>query len=325
MTDFLRAVSNQAITTTVNDLINDGMCEAEILQTIDNRLLPAYEVLIEKAGNNIFQCIHDHAQEIVNYWNRSDSAFMQRMEEKWGKCFEASQVLYGITLEAAQNYNEYVHQIPTDTFSQKKCAFDTLLHLHGRACQEYLEIQTLLKGGFADGAYARCRSLYELCCISNFIQKFGESVAKAFLQQPKTKPGSKGFPWAQSVKDDDGKPVRSFKQIQDLCDIPTQWRSCYDLQCQIVHGSPDGTFGRLANGDSMNVIPVGRSDYGIMEPGCHSALCLRWITTELLTLFIHVDSLAVINALQQWTEIIIDLYTRTDDVLFGETSSHEKE
>ena len=52
----------------------------------------------------------------------------------------------------------------------RKFMFLALQHLHGRACQMFLEILTLLRNGFGDCAYARWRSLYELNCTAYFIK-----------------------------------------------------------------------------------------------------------------------------------------------------------
>lgn len=55
-------------------------------------------------------------------------------------------------------------------------------HIQGRALQQFIEIITLMKNGFADGAYARWRSMYEIAIVSAFITEKGEAVAEAFIQ-----------------------------------------------------------------------------------------------------------------------------------------------
>ena len=51
-----------------------------------------------------------------------------------------------------------------------------MLHIHGRALQQFLEIIILMKNGFADGAYASWRSVFELI-ITNFNRGvFNDSV-----------------------------------------------------------------------------------------------------------------------------------------------------
>ncbi|MFC7164719.1 DUF5677 domain-containing protein [Halospeciosus flavus] len=44
-----------------------------------------------------------------------------------------------------------------------------------------MEIHHLLKGGFADGAFARWRSLHELSITTTFIKQAGSDTAERFL------------------------------------------------------------------------------------------------------------------------------------------------
>ncbi|NGM71361.1 hypothetical protein G6M89_20575 [Natronolimnobius sp. AArcel1] len=55
------------------------------------------------------------------------------------------------------------------------------MRLHARSVQVALEIHHLLKGGFADGAFARWRSLYELAITSSFIVQHSGVTAERFL------------------------------------------------------------------------------------------------------------------------------------------------
>lgn len=56
----------------------------------------------------------------------------------------------------------------------------------------------------------------------------------------------------------------SFNDIQTFCDMSTKvWRKQYDLANKTVHTSPQGTFERLGTMLTEDLIPVGRSDYGI--------------------------------------------------------------
>lgn len=59
--------------------------------------------------------------------------------------------------------------------------YTALKYIHGRGLQQFLEIITLMKNGFADGAYSRWRSLYELNIIASFISEYGEEIAEAYI------------------------------------------------------------------------------------------------------------------------------------------------
>jgi hypothetical protein len=59
--------------------------------------------------------------------------------------------------------------------------FETLLRMHARSCQISSEILELLKGGFADGAMARWRTLYELSVISNYLVDKPNELIQRYL------------------------------------------------------------------------------------------------------------------------------------------------
>ena len=52
-----------------------------------------------------------------------------------------------------------------------------------------------MKNGFADGAYSRWRSLYELNIIASFISKYGEEVAEAYISSHNTEDR---YEWARA-------------------------------------------------------------------------------------------------------------------------------
>ena len=59
--------------------------------------------------------------------------------------------------------------------------FEVLIRLHGKSCQVTEEILLLMKYGYADGALSRWRTLHEVYVTMEFISKYGEDVAKRYL------------------------------------------------------------------------------------------------------------------------------------------------
>jgi len=71
-----------------------------------------------------------------------------------------------------------------DSFNENQDLFDALQRLQGRSCLIANEIFVLLKNGFSDGAYARCRTLYEtmvISCIISDNECGGNETAKRYL------------------------------------------------------------------------------------------------------------------------------------------------
>jgi hypothetical protein len=61
---------------------------------------------------------------------------------------------------------------------------EAIRRIYGRGCHLAAEICHLLRGGYADGAEARWRTLYELEVISKFICIAGDDTAERYLYYP---------------------------------------------------------------------------------------------------------------------------------------------
>ncbi|MDL5041592.1 DUF5677 domain-containing protein [Heyndrickxia coagulans] len=236
----------------------------------------------------------DTMYEQVMMFRAEEQEFLSIQEQKWYKAFVASESMYIMVLEATQSYVEHVNELPKEELKNHNYTFTAMLHIHGRALQQFFEIISLMKNGFADGAYARWRSMYELSIISSFITKYGERVAKAFIQSSET---NDRYEWARaSGAFSKNKKYVTFNDIQNNCDINSKiWRKQYDLANKIIHASPQGTFARLSNMGTKNNIPVGRSDFGITTPAEHSAISLAQITTMFFTIYPSGDSVVAVK------------------------------
>ena len=255
--------------------------------------------------------------------NREDIEFRSHLDLLWGDCIAASQTMYVISIEAAETHSKHVSEsISKKDFIPLQYTFQTLQHLQGRACQVFLEILELVKGGFADGAFARWRSLYELCCIGQFIVDNGEIVAQKYFDQAET--DNQKYHWANSVIDKNNKKVETFGQIQDMCGMNPVWVQEYKLGCLLTHASAQGTFKRLSNYKTLNSIPVGRSDFGVDIPAAHAAQSLSWITSLLLAQFPNIDSLTHSNVLNKWSTYTESLYHEKRIAVFGDDSAQDE-
>ena len=246
--------------------------------------------------------------------------FKARQEQKWNKPLVTSEMLYIIVLEAAEYYVEHVSRIDNDEREQKTWRYWALRNIHGRGMQIYLEILELMKGGFADGAYARWRSLYELTVYGSFITEQGEEVARAFCEAAESE---EEYPnWAKAsdlFKSTKGN--LNFRMIERKTNLNTAaWNSQYKLACKITHASPQATFKRLSNcpigGGSF--ISIGRSDYGLTTPGEHSAVSLVQLSIMFFNIFPEGMTLVRMITLNKWIDVIREAYFKVHDEVFPE-------
>ena len=163
------------------------------LEKID--LSDLFREMLFKMADDTTQYMKKTMYEEVMAFRAEEEEFIVRQEQKWYRGFVASEAMYIMTLEVAESYVQYVNDLSIEEKIQNNNTFSAMLHIHGRALQEFLEIITLMKNGFADGAYARWRSMYELSIIASFITENGENVAKAFIEASET---DDRYEWARA-------------------------------------------------------------------------------------------------------------------------------
>ena len=147
----------------------------------DDKISSIVEKLLERASSDNVSFYKSHLHEIIEDADIEKNRFLQHHHSIWGECFEASRVMYIIAVEGAEAFCHYVtDNIPIDTRESKQFTFLALQHIHGRVCQQFAEVLCLMENGFADGAYARWRSMFELCCTATFISEQGEQIAKQY-------------------------------------------------------------------------------------------------------------------------------------------------
>ena len=285
------------------------------LEKID--LSDLFREMFFKMADDTTQYMRETMFEEVMAFRAEEDEFIIKQEQKWYKGFVASEAMYIMTLEAVEAYVNYVNDLSYEEKFKHHNTFTAMLHIHGRALQEFLEIITLMKNGFADGAYARWRSMYELSIIASFITENGEKVAKEIIEASES---DDRYEWARaSGLFSPRKKYISFNDIQTHCNMNTKvWRKQYDLANKTVHASPQGTFARLGNMRTENVIPVGRSDYGMTTPAEHSAISLAQITSMFLNIFPYGDGLLAMQNINNWIDVIREIYFKTHDEVFPE-------
>lgn len=317
--DYLSEIFESAYKSVVTEWVEQGLTETEIMEKLSqDKLNDSMKLLLDRATKDYLDYFMAKRFEISHSEKVSADIFFAHQNEIWGKCFAVSETMYVMAVEAAERYGAFVTEnISDEVKAQKQYTYMALQYMHGRCCQEFLEILYLMKLGFADCAYARWRSMYELCCNAAFIVKHGEVIAKQYVEQSQT--DEHKYSWTRGAKKDDGTELKvtTFQGIQDNCDVDAAWKKQYKLACFVNHGSPQGTFKRLSLKDEQTMVVVGHSDFGITTPAEHSAISLQWITGMFLSVYPCLDALAHIQVIHEWVEEIREAYFNTSDACFG--------
>lgn len=242
-----------------------------------------------------------------------EKRFLEYFAENWDAAFTASECFYVLISRAGETYSNYLSSLGESERNDKPATCTALTQLRNRAAQQYLEIITLVKNGFSDGAFARWRSMYELSVIGSFIHKYGEKVAEKFIEASDSEDR---YDWAMECGEfSERKRHVTFGDILKLCDIDTEiWKDNYTVANQTVHASPQGTFSRLGSRDGG--LDSHRGDYGISAPAVQSANTLALISSMLFSLFPHEKTTEEMSLAVKWLDELTEIYCEIHDKLF---------
>lgn len=261
------------------------------------------------------------------------TAFEAHIRRIWGKPLDLLEIFLELCLETAILFHENMeaHIAP-----ENKQLYQVLLRLHARGCQVGAEVLTLLNSGYADGAHARWRTLYEITIVALFISEKGERVAERYIlhnniesyramnvyQRCYKRLGYEPYDkeeiaevesyfkelcdrFGSSFKEDYGwaaeelkKEKPRFSDIENATNFD-HWRAHYKLASHNIHAQPKGVVFKLGmptRTPDKILLLPGPSDAGFIDPADCTALSLYQLTCTLLAIGIRSNPIWGINA-----------------------------
>lgn len=323
--DFTMTLLNDSMKELYEEWKAEGLSDDEIiLRVTDTKLENAIEKVTDAISSDCIEWLSNNMYDQLIDDRAYSAEFIARNERLWNRGFLASEAMYMITIESAQAYSDMIAESSKKCLKGREYTYLVLQQLHGRACQQFLEILHLLKGGFADGANARWRSLYELSVISEFIRRNGEMVAKEYYKESFSDSAPKNG-WAKAApcfSSWKGKGV-PFDKIQEQCSFANSaWKNQYLIANHTVHASPQGTFDRLSVPSMEHFTPVGRSDYGLAMPATNSAISLAMISADFFISVPSGDGIVYIKTISKWSDAVRKCYTEIEKTCFGNQESN---
>lgn len=259
-----------------------------------------FDDFITLYGNEFLKSLYKGMYEAVAEHRLWADEFTINLEKKWFRAFIACDAL---SVSTDEILNDYIQRYEATPVSYRFVAFK---YIAGRACQVYREIVCLSKHGFADGAFARWRTLYELAVITLFINEYGDDVAKSYHD---AKDSDCGYhDWAKKASCFAKRKKNShitFADIEKNTPLNREpWTKQHKLSHKIVHAAPQGTFSRIGSHHSEERILTGVSDYGLNIPLNNAAISFAQICVTFLNLDVSFQNITGIIAITNWIQIV---------------------
>lgn len=314
-----------------------------LLDKLDEDLSDEMQRFIHEASKIVLVNLRASAPKMLTEHENSRTDFEQRLWQRWGTGFELLKMFIVIATEAGADINQEFRALASreDDFQ-----FDVLTRLHARACQIANEVLTLLRSGYADGAYTRWRSMHEISVVGFFVSELGQDLAERYLlhntvesykaalqyQRHSSRLGYQPLSKTELLTLESsyrklldrfgssyannygwaayalGKDKPTFNDIEEATGLG-HWRPHYKLASHNVHANPKGVLFKLGiTPKSQESLLAGPSDTGFADPAHGMAVSLLQITTSLLTLRSNLDRLCICHILSTLAEEIGDVF-----------------
>jgi hypothetical protein len=133
---------------------------------------------MKSAGRLYYRSLIESAPQMLLERRKQQADFESRNLRRWRKAFDLLDTIWVCCEEMGSAFNG--HHRP-QAVQQQDHVFEAMTYLHAKALLVTSEIICLLKGGFADAALTRWRTLYENNVIATLIRQEGQDLALRYV------------------------------------------------------------------------------------------------------------------------------------------------
>lgn len=255
------------------------------------------------------------APEMLVRHRKEHDGFAARNFKRWRGAFDLLETIWVMCEEMGGNFNQHFRPeaIRTQNFT-----FEAMTAVHAKSLLVTAEMICLMKGGFADAALTRWRTLHELSVVAVLLSAHGPKLALRYLahshvqeamdiepeeleaddeaQQRKAKSDfglaqfgddlKKHYGWACELT---GKKRPNFEDLENLAD-KSVGRTIYKRASQHIHSNHRGYDQLLGVGESEGtLLLVGQSDAGMAGPMILGSMTLVETTSVYLMMSPNLD------------------------------------
>jgi Family of unknown function (DUF5677) len=154
----------EAFLKTMGGMAAEKKLTGKQLSKVSARVIKA---TLPQAGSSLLRRLKRTAPKMLREKRADDEAFSRRNLKRWRKALDLLEMEWVISEETGSAFNATYRP---EAAKNNDYVFEALTFLHARSLLVTSEIICLLRGGFADGALSRWRTLHELAVISTFIR-----------------------------------------------------------------------------------------------------------------------------------------------------------
>ncbi|KVP53628.1 hypothetical protein WJ91_24820 [Burkholderia ubonensis] len=304
---------------------------------IDRWLAGNADEMIDKFSDQLAQDLDSKQREFVGDIHSELAGFHQRLFETWYAPLIRLDSLIAMCMEIGSEINTEYRSSGKYPRSSRR---NITIRLHTRAVQIANEVSCLLKGGYADGAMARWRSLHETTVILAFLSRHDDVLSSRFvdfqaiirlkavteynehhaalgfepfnqetLVQFQTERDAMLAKYGQQFASENGwatevlKQKRvTFKDIEKFVDL-SHLRPQYGFASKNIHSGVDSIGYKLAlSMSSQETLLAGPSNEGLIEPIQCTSYSLIIATSELIDTAPHDERSIMEGVLWRWHE-----------------------
>lgn len=322
-----------AIHSALSDIVSETI---EFANNVFEELPDLIDKITDDIATDFFRKFRRSYKFSLAEYQQSQANFEKDLQQTWGNAINQLEVL----LILAQEALEYViNQSVNNVDNSYK--YGVLKKLYARACQITGEIIVLLRAGYADGAEARWRSLYEITVVASFIFEHSDNVAKQYLLHdiieeykalnqrlnlwPELKQDEEFYSYFNELKNKKEKLIKeygdafgkdygwsasslndhhpTFEKIEKKVTL-SYFRPNYKEASYNVHAGVRGTFYRLGLPPNYEAMFLSNaSDFGLAKPGWLSSISLAYISVSLLQSTEIIDSAVIIKIISKQSKL----------------------
>jgi len=153
--------------------------EVEISDFTENKLPEIVRSLAKETAKQIGETLRKDWPNQKLHNDETVSGFRDRLENDWGIAFDILRMMLTVSRELGPEFSDWARSQEARNTPARN---EALIKLHARGCQVADEVICLMENGFADGAFARWRTLHEISVVASLITESDEDLAIRYFE-----------------------------------------------------------------------------------------------------------------------------------------------